>query len=156
MISERILTCFITKIKYFYVKFSKKCCFFLKKIYHICIIFIIVSLKFLCFMEYYLMLFFRELRALDFECFLLLALSGMFTFFAGFLFKECFSLLNNKYFNLRHAIWLPIVLLLLSLLCSGPILFSPMADARVVMIILLIIFMAIGWLYCCNTHKKMD
>ena len=95
-------------------------------------------------MENYLMLFFEELGSQGIWGLFLFILSFLLAMIVGRLIRDCFSQLNNKYFDLWKAIWLPIILLLLSLLCGGFLLFSAISEVRIVMIIGLIISVTIG------------
>ena len=97
-------------------------------------------------MEKYAMLFFEELGSQGIGGLFLFMLSSLLAFIAGHLIRDCFSQLNNKYFE-WSAIWLPIVVLLISLLCGGALLMSTVSGVPIVMIIWLIISVAIGLLY---------
>jgi len=94
-------------------------------------------------MKEYAMLFFEELGSHGIWGLFLFMLSSFLAFIAGHLIRDCFSQLNNKYFD-WSAIWLPIVVLLLSLLCGGFLLMSTVSGVPIVMIIWLIISVVIG------------
>lgn len=94
-------------------------------------------------MKEYAMLFFEELGSLGIGGLFLFMLSSFLAFIAGHLIRECLSLLNYKYFD-RSAIWLPIAVLLISLLCGGFLLKSTVPGVPIVMIIWLIISVAVG------------
>ena len=94
-------------------------------------------------MKEYAMLFFEELGSHGIWGLFLFMLSSFLAFIAGHLIRDCFSQLNNKYFD-WSAIWLPIVVLLISLLCGGALLMSTVSGVPIVMIIWLIISVAIG------------
>ena len=91
------------------------------------------------------MLFFEELGSLGIGGLFLFMLSSFLAFIAGHLIRECLSQLNNKYFD-WSAIWLPIAVLLISLLCGGFLLKSTVPGVPIVMIIWLIISVAVGTL----------
>ena len=96
-------------------------------------------------MEDYVMLFFEELGSKGYSGLFLFMLSTYSAFTAGHLFRDCFLLRNSKYFD-WNAIWLPIVVLLISLLCGGALLMSTVSGVPIVMIIWLIISVAVGTL----------
>ena len=96
-------------------------------------------------MNEYVILFFEELGSQGIGGLFLFMLSSLLAFIAGHLIRDCFSQLNNKYFECS-AIWLPIVVLLLSLLCGGFLLMSTVSGVPIVMIIWLIISVAVGTL----------
>ena len=94
-------------------------------------------------MEDYVMLFFEELGSKGYSGLFLFMLSTYSAFTAGHLFRDCFLLRNSKYFD-WNAIWLPIVVLLISLLCGGFLLFPVTSEVRIVMITWIILSVAIS------------
>ena len=89
------------------------------------------------------MLFFEELGSKGYSGLFLFMLSTYSAFIAGHLFRDCFLLRNSKYFD-WNAIWLPIVVLLISLLCGGFLLFPVTSEVRIVMITWIILSVAIS------------
>ena len=102
-------------------------------------------------MEEYVMLFFEELGSKGYSGLFLFMLSTYSAFTAGHLFRDCFLLRNSKYFD-WNAIWLPIAVLLLSLLCGGFLLFPVTSEVRIVMIIWIILSVAISILIPMNKN----
>ena len=94
-------------------------------------------------MEEYVMLFFEELGSKGYSGLFLFMLFSLLAFIAGHLIRDCFSQLNNKYFDCS-AIWLPVVVFLISLLCGGFLLFPVISEVRIVMIIWIILSVAIS------------
>ena len=94
-------------------------------------------------MNEYIMLFYEGLGSLGIGGFFLFMLSSFFAFVAGYLIRECLSLLNYKYFD-RSAIWLPIAVLLISFLCGGFLFKSTVPGFPTMMIIWLIITVVVG------------
>ena len=93
----------------------------------------------------YITIFFEELASLGWGYIFLWTLSSIFAIIAGTLIRSCYSQRKNRYFNLKHAIWLPVVMLLLALLFGGFLLFYPMIEVRVVMAVWLVISVVVAF-----------
>ena len=95
-------------------------------------------------MDDYVLLFMNELGSKGIGGILLFNLSSILGFLAGLLFIECFSLRKSKFFNLREAILLPIVSLMLSFLSGVFLLKSTFLEIRIMMVIWIVVSVVLG------------
>ena len=100
-------------------------------------------------MTEYLMLFCKELSSHGIGGLVLFVLASGLAFMAGHLFRDCFMQRNNKYFS-WYAIWLPVSVLLFSVLCGGFLIVSFVTEVIVVMLVWLVISVVVGALISIN------